>query len=275
MSVVFTAHNIRLDDGTCTKPDEPLTMESYPWFLAARRVLEQALPGDKSRYRIADLGCLEGGYAVEFARMGFQTVGLDVRASNLAACAHVKSRTILPNLEFRQDDARNIEAHGVFDAIFCCGLLYHLEHPRAFLQSLGRVTRRVVMVQTHFSVAHSAARLPLPPGLRRSWARLFRTGGSPYRLSRLTTHEGLEGQWYTEFARDDEFAHREEARWSSWDNRRSFWIRREHLVQAIREAGFDFVAEEFSRVGPQIGTSMSAERYHEHQRGMFVGIKTG
>ncbi|HEY4299750.1 MAG TPA: class I SAM-dependent methyltransferase [Candidatus Didemnitutus sp.] len=273
MSVVFTAHNIRLDDGTCTKPDEPVTMESYPWFLAARRVLDSVFPGDKSALRLADLGCLEGGYAVEFARLGFQTLGVDVRASNLAACEYVRARTNLPNLKFREDDVLNIAAHGEFDAVFCCGLLYHLDHPRRFLEMLGRITRRVVIIQTHFSVGHSAARLPLTPGLRRRWARMFRCGSSPYRLSRLTTHEGLEGQWYTEFARDEEFAHREDARWSSWDNRRSFWIRREHLVQAIHDAGFDFVAEDFDPLGPQIGTSMTSDHYHEHQRGMFVGIR--
>ncbi|HVU17834.1 MAG TPA: class I SAM-dependent methyltransferase [Candidatus Didemnitutus sp.] len=274
MPVVFTAHNIRLDDGTCTKPDESVTMESYPWFLAARRVLDHTFPGDKSRYRIADLGCLEGGYAVEFARLGFQTVGLDVRESNLAACEYVKARTHLPNLEFRRDNALNIAVYGSFDAVFCCGLLYHLENPYAFLETLGRVTRQLLILQTHFSVAHSAARLPGPPGLRKAWARAFRTGGHAYRLSRLTNHEGLEGQWYTEFSGDEDFARRETARWSSWDNRRSFWIRREHLVQAIRDVGFDFVAEEYSRFGPQMCTSMTAGDYHEHQRGMFVGVKS-
>ena len=37
MPVEFTAHNIRLDDGTFTKPD---AMEAYPWFISARRILE-------------------------------------------------------------------------------------------------------------------------------------------------------------------------------------------------------------------------------------------
>jgi hypothetical protein len=43
--------------------------------------------------RIADLGCLEGGYAVEFTRMGFsEVVGIEVRKSNFANCMFVKER---------------------------------------------------------------------------------------------------------------------------------------------------------------------------------------
>jgi hypothetical protein len=58
-------------------------METDPRFVSARRVLETVFPGDKSKFRIADLGCLEGGYTVEFARMGFQALGLEVRDSIL------------------------------------------------------------------------------------------------------------------------------------------------------------------------------------------------
>jgi len=65
-------------------------------------------PGDKSDLRLADLGCLEGGFAVEFARMGFQVLGVEVREANIPACKYVKANTNLPNLEFIKDDARSI-----------------------------------------------------------------------------------------------------------------------------------------------------------------------
>src|SRR5215510_8298569 len=115
----FIAHNIRLDDGTLTKPGHGQSVDEYPWFVSARRVLDTVFPGDKSKYRVADLGCLEGGYAVEFARMGFQTLGLEVRESNIAACRYVKERTNLPNLNFVRDDAWNVQKYGTFDAVFC------------------------------------------------------------------------------------------------------------------------------------------------------------
>src|SRR4051812_32269755 len=119
MQPIFTAHNIRLDDGTFTKPDVGHSMEAYPAFLAARRILDRLYPENRENVRLADLGCLEGGYSVEFARMGFQVVGLDVRPANMAACSYVKARTRLPNLKFVQDDAQNIADHGFFDAVFC------------------------------------------------------------------------------------------------------------------------------------------------------------
>jgi 2-polyprenyl-3-methyl-5-hydroxy-6-metoxy-1,4-benzoquinol methylase len=134
MTVEFTAHNIRLDDGTFTNPDAADSMEAYPWFVSARRILETVFPGDKKHLRLADLGCLEGGYAVEFARMGFQVLGIEVRDANIAACNYVKSRTSLPNLVFAKDDAWNIGNHGMFDVVFCCGLLYHLDRPRNSLK---------------------------------------------------------------------------------------------------------------------------------------------
>ena len=59
--VTFTSHNIRLDDGTCTKPEAGQSMDIHPWFLAAKRVLDAAFPGEKDHLSIADLGCLEGG----------------------------------------------------------------------------------------------------------------------------------------------------------------------------------------------------------------------
>ena len=70
MPVSFTSHNIRLDDGSYTKPDVGYSMDVHPWFLAAKRILDATFPGDKSHLRIVDLGCLEGGYTVEFARLG-------------------------------------------------------------------------------------------------------------------------------------------------------------------------------------------------------------
>ena len=104
----FTHHNVRLDDGTFTKPESSRSMVDYPYFRSARGILETVFPGDKTRLRLADIGCLEGGYAVEFARMGFQVLGVDVRELNIAACNYVKSKTDLPNLQFIQDNALNI-----------------------------------------------------------------------------------------------------------------------------------------------------------------------
>src|SRR2546425_516744 len=254
MTIEFTAHNIRLDDGTLTKPDAEHSMEAYPWFVSARRIANTVFPGDKSHLRLADLGCLEGGYAVEFARMGFQVLGIDVREVNIAACHYVKSKTDLPNLTFVKDDVLNIATHGVFDAAFCCGLLYHLDRPKQFLETLSAVTTKLLIVQTHFSTDSA--------------------GADEFELSPLGENEGLAGRWFQEFVDEESFSKREFSRWASWDNRRSFWIQREYLLQAIRAVGFDLVMEQFDGLGPDIADNMLRGPYRTHRRGTFIGIKT-
>lgn len=251
--MIFSAHNIRLDSGIRTLSDDHPPMETHPWFVSARRVLDTVFPGDKHRCRIADLGCLEGGFSVEFARLGFQVLGGDVREGNIAACNYVKSHVDLPELEFTRDDVWNIASHGSFDATFCCGLLYHLDRPRQFLELLARVTRRLLIVQTHFSTEQPNAK---------------------HGLSEIAEHEDALGRWYTEFPDDAAFSKRETKVWASWDNRRSFWMKRQFLIQAIKDAGFDLVMEQYDSPGPDIEGSMSFGYYKEDERGTFIGIKT-
>ena len=275
MSVQFTSHNIRLDDGSYTRPNLARPIEENPWLLSSKALLTSLLPGDKSRYRLADLGCLEGGYAVEFARLGFQVLGLEVREVNLAACRHVQSRTSLPNLEFVRDDAWNLANYGRFDVVFCCGLFYHLDRPKQFLEMLAETTNRVLILQTHFAVGTPAVTSALPLGLRRLVGKWWpRTGAETYSLSGLTTHEGLRGRWYSEFRTDASFQDRDQRRWASWDNRRSFWVQREYLLKAIQDVGFNVVLEQFDSLGPDIADAMIRGYYHRQNRGTFVGVKS-
>lgn len=277
-SVEFTAHNIRLDDGTLTKPEMERTIEEHSWFISAKRVLSTVFPGDKSTLRLADLGCLEGGYSVGFARMGFQVLGIEVRESNIAASRYVKSKTDLPNLEFVRDDAWNISQYGTFDAVFCCGLFYHLDRPREFLDLLSKVTNKLLILQTHFSTASGGGssrvkrlfRKVVQPVLGRDHSTT-----SKYALSDLTENESVPGRWFREFASDAEFHEREKMKAASWDNRRSFWIQREYLIELIYEVGFDLVFEQFDSLAPQIAEAMEHGSYKVDSRGTFVGIKTG
>lgn len=272
----FTTHNIRLDDGTLTKPESTQSIETTPWFISARGMLDTVFPGDKSQLRLADLGCLEGGYAVEFARMGFQVLGIEVRESNIAACNYVKSKTHLPNLEFVRDNALNIAAYGKFDAIFCCGLLYHLDRPLQFLETLSAVTNKMLILQTHFSLISRTERiLRMPTAVRWLADRVLRKPApTEFFLSAPSENEGLPGKWFMEFDTNKSFANREAAKLASWDNRRSFWIQREYLLQAIQDVGFDLVLEEYDNLKPNIAESLLGGAYQAFLRGTFIGIKT-
>ena len=251
MNIQFTAHNILLDSGVCTLPGAPPTVNSA-WFVSAKRILNTMFPGPKAAYRIADLGCLEGGFSVEFARMGFNVLGVEVRESNIQACNYVKEHVNLPNLEFVQDDVWNISKYGSFDVVFCCGLLYHLDRPISFLNLMSSVTKKLLIVQTHFSTEQRPEK---------------------FNLSEIVINEDVEGRWYTEFANDQAFEQREQSKWSSWDNHKSFWIKREYLLQAIKESGFDTVMEQYDSLG-NITDSMNAGYYKTDSRGTFIGIKS-
>jgi SAM-dependent methyltransferase len=241
--LTFTAHNIRLDDGTRTMPGTD-PFESHPWFLAAARCLRAIYPAGFGGLRIADPGCLEGGYAVEFARMGFgEVIGIEARESNLAKCRAVKAAVDLPALRFVCDDARNLEHYGPFDAVLCSGLLYHFDEPRAFLNMFGRATKRVAIINTHFATEAPQA--------------------EKFALSQMTENEGLPGRWYGE----------SDGAWASHGNPRSFWIRREHLIQAIHDSGFPMVFEQFDMQGDDIVGSMDSGFYKTDSRSLFVGVK--
>src|ERR1022692_1240969 len=205
MTASFTFHNIKLDDGTWTAPERPPIGENHV-SISAKRVLQTVFPGEKKNIRLADLGCLEGGYSVAFARMGFSVLGIEVRESNHAACRHVKEHLDLPNLEFVRDDAWNIGKYGPFDGVFCCGLLYHIDRPKLFLQKVSDATSKLLFLQTHFSTDRP---------------------NTENHLSEMDIHEGLPGRWFTEFPDAKAFKQRENSRWASWDNSRSFWIKRE------------------------------------------------
>ena len=245
-STPFTAHNIVLDDGSETKPGGQEPALDW-WFDAARRCLSEFYPDGFGNLRIADLGCLEGGFTVKFARLGFaEAIGFEVRPSNFANCMFVKNGLTLPNLHFVNDDVWNLEKYGPFDVIFCSGVLYHFDRPKAFLDLLARMTRRVAIIHTHYAtVAPIAA----------------------YQLSDLDENEGLPGRWFQEPGSCSDH------KWASWTNERSFWVQKEYLIQAIHDAGFPMVFEQFDHFGPDIAGELTAASPKHANRGMFVGVK--
>jgi SAM-dependent methyltransferase len=247
----FSAHNIRLADGRLTIPESGWTIAESPWMQSARSVLEFAFPEGVDAKRILDLGCLEGGYTAEFARMGMNAVGVEVRESNFRNCEFVRTSLGLPNLSFVHDDVWNIARLGTFDAIFCCGLLYHLDRPRAFINLMADTAAKVVIINTHYSAAE-------PP--------------EKFTLSDIVEHEGLPGRWYAEHDIDDDSL-LDTFKWTSWSNKRSFWLTRPAIIGALRLAGFDLVFEQFDWLGHDVIGSMTDGYYKTDTRAQFVGMR--
>ena len=208
--------------------------------------------------RIVDLGRLEGGFATTFARMGLESLGVEVRESNFKNCMYVKERVKLPNLDFKRDNAWNIGTYGKFDIVFCAGLFYHMEEPRKFLREISKACTKMLFLDTHFA--------PEAPNSVEI---------TNHCLSELTVHEGLLGRWYTEHDLDFE-ADKEKLdkmKWHSWENKKSFWLLRTALLQAIIENDFDIVSEAaFSTGGPPPGET-NPNIFRDVSRSVFIGIR--
>jgi len=251
----FTAHNIRFPDGTVSMPGHPTLLADEPRCRAAMRLLRMLYGNRLAGRRIVDLGCLEGGYAVEFARAGMEALGLEVRPSNFENCCDVQKKVGLPNLQFVRDDAWNVGRYGPYDVAYCCGLLYHLDRPREFVRLLGQVVNDAIIINTHFA----------------PWEKEARFG-----LGELTSHEELPGRWVEEHGETDEAA-LDKLKWASWKNHRSFWVAREGLLQAISDAGFDLVLEQWDAAadGRELLAVTTSDDYRSFLRGVFVGIRSG
>jgi len=236
----FSAHNVELPNGEWTLPGTP-PIGSEPISVSYLRTLRQICPPPA---RVADLGALEGGYAVHFARAGYDVVGIEGQPDNFAVCEWLADRVELENLTFVQDDVRNIRKYGEFDAVLCAGLLYHLDRPVEFMRTLGEVTRRLLILSTNHATEAGGELGVYAPGL------------SPD----LTEHEGRRGRWFQE----------QPGPWSALGNPRSFWLERTDLLKTIAEAGFPTVFEQFDWVGD----TEAARRLAERVVSVFVGVKS-
>src|SRR5205085_226500 len=170
--------------------------------------------------------------------------------SNFEACEYVKSRVQLPNLSFIKDDVWNVAKYGEFDAIFCCGILYHLDKPVEFLKVLSVLCRRTIIINTHIATETKNENFP---------------------LGELAENEGASGRWLHEYDAASPDLDLEQYRWTSWSNPKSFWLMKEHIAQTLHECGFNMIFEQFDFVGHNIAREMRSGHYATHDRRMFVG----
>ena len=82
---------------------------------------------------ILELGSLEGAQSFILAQQPGvkRVVALEGREANLRKARFVQEVFEIRNVEFLQANLEqsDLSAFGKFDAVFCCGLLYHLPEP--------------------------------------------------------------------------------------------------------------------------------------------------
>jgi SAM-dependent methyltransferase len=153
--------------------------------------------------RVLDLACFEGKYAIEFALQGAEVVGIEGREANIAKARFGAEAHGLERLTLVRGDVRDLrrEQFG-FDVVLCLGLLYHLDFPEAirFLEHVAEACDGLAIFDTHVNLG---------------WRHGVRDGARAYW-----------GRSYIEHSPHAAAAEREQSRWASLDNSRSFWFTR-------------------------------------------------
>jgi 2-polyprenyl-3-methyl-5-hydroxy-6-metoxy-1,4-benzoquinol methylase len=210
----WTAHNIHLQDDLYTIGPNIVGDE-----IRLKRITQcvfDLLGGSVKNARVLDLACLEGMFAIEMARQGANSVGIEGREANIEKARFVKDVLQLDNLQLFQDDVRNLsyEKYGHFDVVLCLGILYHLDNPDvfAFVERLAEVCRKVCIVDTRITLqpnAQVAYKDKIYSGRKGDEHRA--TDSKESKLARL---------------------------WASLDNVDNFYLSRATLCNALAHAGF-------------------------------------
>ncbi|HLL77565.1 MAG TPA: methyltransferase domain-containing protein [Pyrinomonadaceae bacterium] len=255
----WTAHNLRFTPAVTSLPGRPDFMETDLRLRAILRALSFVYRGRLAGLRAADLGCLEGGYALALAQRGVDVVGVEAREKNFEKLRLVKEHFALPNLAFRRDDVKNFtgENYGTFNVVLALGILYHLDNPVAWLRQLAEATEEVLVVESHFAPPDESSLARLDPSLKY-------LGPIEQIADKGTVYTG---RWFFEYGPE---ADRESQLWASYSNRSSFWLTKESLLKAVVRAGFDLVLEQHDY------SVDSYELLHTTRaRGMYLALKTG
>jgi len=237
-SRVWTGHNIALGSAEATIGLHiPLIADD-----ARTRTIKSLIRSflDPTRpLRILDLGSLEGGLTLEMAREGWDATGIEGRQDNFEKAELIRefyeTTQALDNLHFQHRDVKTLSRarDGEWDAILCCGLLYHLDNPFALLETLADMTapNGLLFLDTHVAPDADAER--------------FGTHASQLSEPATLTHRGktYDGRWFSEPAPQTGTVLDEQ--WSATSNERSFWPSRRALIRGAYDAGFHSIAELF------------------------------
>lgn len=116
---------------------------------------------------VLELGSLEGAHSFMLAQhRGIRrVVAVEGREANLRKARFLQQLLQVPNVEFVQANLEhaNVTAFGKFDAVFCCGLLYHLPEPWRLLEQLPEIAP-VLFIWTQYAPENEAR--DLGDGLR-------------------------------------------------------------------------------------------------------------
>ncbi len=187
-----------------------------------------------TNYSFLDLACLEGGYSIEAALLGAKVLGIEGRQKNLDKCNFALEKLGLKNLKFKLGDVRHVSVSelGKFDVILCMGILYHLDDPVSFLETISSLCKKYIVIDTHISYEDEEKHQSVDPNLRENLSEL---------TNLIVKEKSYNGRFYQEFPPNTSKDVKEVCLQSSLDNEKSFWATQKSLLDMLKAAGFDGV----------------------------------
>lgn len=150
----WTMHNIQLGLGVSTM-ETGRNFHNWKWE-RCHRVIKDIVQRPFTELRILDLGCMEGLYSIELAKLGAEVTGVDIAEGHLRKANFAKQALGLLNVEFHRDDVRNvaIETYGAYDIVLMNGILHLLDAPDLlrFLERISELTTHTLYIDTPVSV---------------------------------------------------------------------------------------------------------------------------
>jgi len=97
-----------------------------------------------------DVGCHEGFYSLEMAKLGMRVTGVDAREENLSRARFVAGAMDVPGVEYRLSRVETLAAaeNRRYDLTLFLGVLYHVEDPMLCLRQIAAVTGEMCVIET-------------------------------------------------------------------------------------------------------------------------------
>ena len=181
--------------------------------------------------RVIDIGCHRGAHIVDILRPQFpdaEILGVEPKEDNYNEC--LKSN--IDKVKFLKLDCRRLrkEEVGVFDFVWCFGLIYHLDDPTSLMKALNSITHdgSFVCIDGHIAIDGEQAALPEP---------------NPSITSQVLDGQIYYGKLYKEFEEKTPHSEKEKLHKASLDNPWSFWLTYGSIVKLFVQHGFDNIIE--------------------------------
>lgn len=132
-----------------SEPEEPdinlFDQKAYQEINSARLTHLDSLHLDIDRRTVLDVGSGQGDLSQYFVHKGCNVVCIDARSKNIE-----QLKLKYPHLTAHVADVESspLNKYGVFDFVFCYGLLYHLENPIAALRNIKSACKNILLLET-------------------------------------------------------------------------------------------------------------------------------